>query len=260
MRYNFLLGLAVLLLLGSCVANKKVTYLQNNDLQVKQVPLDSVVRSYGQAYSLYELHPFDVLYVNITSLTQKEFDVFQTGAGNQAVTGNNLNIFGKEVSPQGNISLPVLGDVKVEGMTIFQAKQRIDSLASAYVEDPVVNVRLLNFRFTVMGEVAAEGTFQTNNDKVTIIEALGIAGGLSELADRSKVKVIRQEAGHAHVYYLNLLKENIVENQHFYIHPNDIIVVPPLKQRPFRKYAGQNVSLIVSTVSLIVLVINLIKL
>ena len=123
----------------------------------------------------------------------------------------------------------------------------------------MIEVRLLNFRFTLLGEVKSEGTINSLNNRITMLEAIGLAGGFTDLADKSNVKVIRQGKGKAQVYYLNLLDENFINSPYYYMNQNDVIVVPPLKQRPYQVYFGKNLALVISSVSLLLIVLTFIK-
>lgn len=251
-----LIGAATLF---SCVGNKKLVYLQKDDLK-KEVELDSIQRIYNLNYEEYQVQPEDVLLVRISSLTDEEFDVFastenQIGGGG----GNNMALRGDLVDEMGEISLPVVGKVSVQGLTIFEIQDKITAIASDFVEQPIVRVRILNFRFTVLGEVNGEGTVVSQNTRTTFMEAIGLAGGLSELADRSKVKVIRQQGETASVFYVDLLEEDFLESDKFFVYQNDIIIVPPLPQRPIRRYYGQNLGLLVSTISAVLLLVNILN-
>ena len=92
-----------------------------------------------------------------------------------------------------------------------------------------------------------------------MLEAIGLAGGFTDLADKSNVKIIRQTRDHAEVYYLNLLAEDFVASPYYYLNQNDVIVVPPLKQRPYQVYFGKNLALVISSLSLLLIVISLVQ-
>jgi polysaccharide export outer membrane protein len=118
---------------------------------------------------------------------------------------------------------------------------------------------MLNFRFTVLGEVNGEKTVIATNTRLTMSEAIGLAGGLGEMADRTSIKVLRQNDNHIEIYYINLLEENFVESKHYYVQQNDVIVVPPLKQRTFRQYFTSNIGIITTTISFGLLIVALFK-
>ncbi len=261
MRF-WLLILGAIFLLSSCVSNRKVTLLQKNDLNVDGLPSDSTVRKYTLEPFDYRIQPNDIISVRINTLTSKEYNFLgdystqQTGVN----TGNTLiQLVGELVNEKGEIPFPVVGNVKVSGLTVFQIQDTLQSISNKYFESPIVKVRLLNYRITLLGEVNREGSITLQNNRVTILEALGLAGGLNDLADRRNVKLIRQHGNETEIKYLNLLDENFINSPYYYVNQNDILVVPPLRQRPFRLYAGQNLALFVSTVSVLLLTISLLK-
>lgn len=251
---------ACLLVLSSCVPNKKILYFQNNDLKKpKQIPKDTVLRTHNLQIQEYRIQPLDVLSVNFETISDEadQFDFLskispQTRSNN---VGNAL-LSGIMVDTEGNIEYSVLGKIRVAGLTIFEAQDSIRYVASRYLPDVIVRVRMLNFRFTVLGEVDDEQVVTSNNPRLTMAEAIGLAGGFGELADRSNVKVIRQRGVSTDVYYINLLKEDFIESPHYFVQQNDVIVVPPLKQRPFRRYFTSNLAIIASTLSFALLVLT----
>jgi polysaccharide export outer membrane protein len=254
---------AGLIFLCSCVSNKKVTMLQKDDVYVKGTTLrkDTVVRTYAIDTFQYKVQPNDILSVRFESLTPEEFNLFRSdknSLGMNLAQGNAL-LIGELVDEQGEIPFPVIGKIRVAGLTVFQIQEQLQKVASQYVQSPVVKVRLLNYRITILGEVTKEGSITLTNNRVSMLEAIGLAGGLGELADRTKVKLIRQRGMHTEIQYIDLSKEDFMESPNYYVYQNDVLIVPPLKQRPFRRYFGQNLSLFVSTISVVLLTINLLQ-
>lgn len=261
MRILFYL-LAFSLVLSSCVTNKKYVYLQKDDVNDKDLPKDTIVRSYDLHNYEYKIQPEDNISVRFESLTPEEYDIFNRNMQQQQT--QNLNqgnaiLIGELVDPLGEITYPVIGKVKVSGLTVYEIQTKLQQLADQYLDSPVVKVRLINFRFTILGEAKREGTVVMPNNRVNYIEAIGLAGGLTDFADKRNLKLIRQVDGKAQVRYLNLLDENFINSPEYFVHQNDIIIVPALRQRPYQTYFGKNLSLVISSLSLLLITLTLIN-
>lgn len=257
MRFTAFFAGAIFLL-SACVSNKQVLLLQHEG--ESNSIMDSTLRTYPQEVFSYKIQPQDILSVRFESLSPDEYNFFSQNQAQQNVANLAMGsalLIGELVDEQGEIAFPVVGKVKVQGLTIFEIQQKLQQMADQYLQSPVVKVRLLNFRATLLGEVKQEGTVTFSNNRVSMLEAIGQAGGLGELADRSNIKVIRQIDNQTKVFYVNLLEEEFLDSPRYYIHQNDVLIVPPLKQRPFRMYFGPNLALIISSLSLLVLTINL---
>lgn len=262
MRIVFYL-LAFSFVLSSCVTNKKYVYLQNEDVNVKDLPKDTIIRSYDLQKYEYRIQPEDNISVRFESLTPQEYDIFNRSLvpqqQNMNLNQGNAILIGELVDPAGEISYPVIGKVKVAGLTVYEIQTKLQALANQYLESPVVKVRLINFRLTLLGEVKQEGTVILPNNRVSFIEAIGLAGGLTDFADKRNVKLIRQINGKAEVRYLNLLDESFINSPEYYVYQNDILIVPALRQRPYQTYFGKNLALVISSLSLLLITITLIN-
>jgi len=219
-RY-YLFCILLIVLLSSCVPNKKITYLQEGE-ELKNrndIPLNRVLREHDLNVQEYRIQPLDNLMIRFETITDEEFDFFSR-VNAQNMRQNNMQNNGMNgvlVDTEGMIEYPVIGRVKVAGLTVFEAEDLLQGLANKYLKDVVVRIRLQNFRFTVLGEVRGEKVVVSGNTRITMMEAIGMAGGLTELADRSVVKVIRQEENIAKVHYVNLLVEDFIESENFYV-------------------------------------------
>ncbi len=239
-------------------------YLQKDDVNPSkgQLPIDSIVRTYQVEPYDYLIQTNDLISVRFESLSPKDYD-FLSGQVQQQqgqnVTQGNALLMGELVDENGEISYPVVGKVKVAGFSVFQLQDTLQQLAKDYLDSPVVKVRLMNYRMTMLGEVNREGTVIFTNNRVTLLEAIGLAGGLTDLADKKNLKMIRQINGKTQIAYVNLLDENFINSPYYYVHQNDILITGALKQRSYRKYFGQNLSLVISSLSLLLITFSLIN-
>lgn len=260
---SFLLVVGSLVFLSSCVTNKKYVYLQKDDVNVKDLPKDTVVREYDLMQFEYRIQPEDNISVRFESLTPEEYDIFNRGMMSQQMNQNlnmgNAILIGELVDPNGEITYPVIGKVKVAGLTVYEIQDKLQKIADEYLESPVVKVRLINFRFTILGEARNEGTIVLANNRINYIEAIGLAGGLTDFADKKNIKLIRQINGKTQIRYLNLLDENFITSPEYFVYQNDVLIVPALRQRPYQTYFGKNLSLFISSLSLLLITLTLIN-
>ncbi|MCA6073436.1 polysaccharide biosynthesis/export family protein [Fulvivirga sedimenti] len=260
---KYIFGLLIVLLMAAaCVPNRKITYLQQGEelKEREDIVTDQVVRTHPMVIQEYKIQPLDILLIRFETITQEEYDFFKridpqqgAGGGNQQNQINN----GIVVDAEGYIEYPVLGRIKLSGLTMFEAQKVLQDKAQPFLPDNVARVRPLNFRFSVVGEVNRPQVVTSQNTRVTMMEAVAMAGDFGELADRSIVKIIRQKGDQSEVHYVNLLEEDFIESDFYYVHQNDIIVVPPLKQRTFRKYFTSNLGIWTATVTAVLLAVSL---
>lgn len=253
----------ILVVFNACVPAKRLVYLQKEDELKKRsnIITDSILRSHRLSISEYRIQPLDILSINFETLSDENdaFDFLskltlrQTRLGG----GTSASANGIVVNVDGQIEFAVLGTITVAGLTIFEAEDSIQAVASKFLPDVIVRVRMLNFRYTVLGEVNGEKTVVSPTTRLTMMEAIGQAGGLGELADRSRVKVIRQNGENVEIFYVNLLREDYLESPYYYVQQNDVLIVPPLKQRTFRRYFTGNLGIITSTISFALLIYTL---
>ena len=143
------------------------------------------------------------------------------------------------VDKNGNISLPILGTIKVAGLTTFEAKAAVKERAEKFFKDPDVQLRFANFTITVLGEVAHPSSFIIPNERISVLDALGLAGDLTIYGRRDNVLVIRDNNGKKELSRLNLNSSDIFQSPFFYLTQNDIVYVQPNKSKAIQADAEQ---------------------
>jgi len=209
----------------------------------------------------YRIQYQDILYVNITTLNNEMNDILNLGLQRFSATSfrdeSNIYIFGYTVSDSGNITLPILGDIFVNGLTVNEVKQSIQERAKEYLKDAVVNVKLLSFKFTVIGEVNRPGAYVNYNNQLTVLEAIGMAGNITDYGNRQNVLIVRPTKEGTHTYRINLQNKSLLQSEGYFLLPNDIVIVEPIKSKPFRLNIP-NISLALSSISTLILVLSFI--
>lgn len=251
---RFRIFLLFTILSAGCVPISKLVPLQSGDVHEKNIPLDTVVRTRPLALKEYRIQPQDQLSIMVETLTPDEFNFLKQlnpnmmRAGSSGGMAGGMGGSGYYVDARGNVEMPVLGPVHMAGLTLMEAEQAMRTALKDLLRDPVVRVRILNFRFVFAGEV--NGMVVSPSPRISMMEALAQVGGFTEMSDRSNVKIIRQRGDTAEVLYVNLLDERSISSPNFWLQQNDIIIVSPLRQRTARTYLIQNVGLVVSLLTL----------
>tara|TARA_R110001583_G_scaffold77623_1_gene211187 strand:+ start:19292 stop:20005 length:714 start_codon:yes stop_codon:yes gene_type:complete len=184
----------------------------------------------------YRLQVNDILYIDIKADNSEIVSLFKSGGGDEASSssGEGLYFSGYSVDRHGNIRIPYIGDLNVLGYTENEVREKIEGELSTFFKKPeliFVTVKLAGIRFVVTGEVGSPGTINLTQNQVSIIDAIANAGEISELGNREDVTLIRKTLDGVKKYKLDLTKIEIFESENFYIQPNDIIYVAPLKQK-----------------------------
>ncbi|RDV10393.1 polysaccharide export protein [Pontibacter diazotrophicus] len=243
-----------IILFSGCVPQKNILLLQNNPQVENQGNADELLRTFDLKPIAYTLKPGDVLSLRVQSTTPAEFDFLATGA--TVFGAQDPVLSGYTLDAEGNILLPAVGKVALNGLTMPEARIKVTEALSSFLSDPTVNLRLLTFRYTIIGEVPRQGQFTTYQDNINLMEALATAGGFSPYSNRSNIKLVRYENGVAKLYKFSLLDDNTLSKNNFYLQPNDMIVVDPLPAKNIRENLLTNVTLtlsLLSTISLLVL-------
>lgn len=283
MNKKLLSYIFIIVSLSSCVSRKETVLFQPTPNEW-EYPKDTVVNSFAHPNYEYKLKPGDILSISIGSITPEEFDFvkqyqmqlgqifYLANDGNQNQTSISTSssqlineqfkkYSGFEVDEDGNVWIPKIDTVHLEGLTIKQAENNIQKLLLGFFETPKVRIQLINFEFYVLGEVGHEGKFKTYKPKATILDAIIGAGFFTEFSDRANVKVIRKQGSETKVFYLDFLNENILQQEEYYLYPEDIIVIAPLKGQFWRKYVIPDLSRIISitsaSISVVVLILTL---
>tara|TARA_B100000780_G_C21028009_1_gene412140 strand:+ start:46 stop:969 length:924 start_codon:yes stop_codon:yes gene_type:complete len=230
----YLFWVAIVVLgLSSCVPRKKMVYLQSGE---GQPPIDSVAFTYNR--DAYKLQVNDIVDVKVFSpeeTVNEYFNVQQNSNGLQSMNagvqsgGDLYYMTGFSISDSGNIILPVVGSINAAGLTIIELKDTIAERLNIYLKEYHLEVKLGGIRFTALGEFNSPGKYVLLQNQATIYEAIAQARDLSMVASRNNIKLIRQYPDGTRVHTVNLLDQSIISSPFYFIQPNDVIYVEPLK-------------------------------
>ena len=234
----FFIGMLVCLL-GACASPKDVVYLQD-------VKINSRVKAALQYRTV--IHVDDLLSIVVSCddiETALPFNTPMIGLGQNNTRTGNDQLYGYLVDTDGTIDFAVLGKIKVEGL----------SRTELAAKNPIVTIQYLNFKVTVLGEVKAPGSYKVNSERVSIFDALGMAGDLQINAKRKNVLVMREDGDEKVFAQLDLTSENIIHSPFFYLQQNDVVYVEPNKARIVGGNAGAFLPYVLSSISTLVAIL-----
>ncbi len=216
----------------SCTPQKKIILMQYENLN------DS---SYANAFVLedsilleYMIQPNDYLYILVTAVEKDLTQFMEPLGGINFLNATNQSLIGYYVDDNGYVDYPYLGKIHVGGYTVQEAHLQVRNEASKILGDKMrVEVRLINNYINVLGEVKKEGLYNMTKKRITIYEAITLAGGLSDYAKRTEIKVFREVKGVRKVYVVDITSGNLIGNQMFYVFPNDVIYIEPTRGKAF---------------------------
>ncbi len=246
--------LTIALYTTSCGNARKLTYFNtqgdahiNSNVQIPQTTIQ----------------PNDILGISVSSRSadaSAQFNAPNFSYANASTsTGATLQATGFLVDANGNIQFPFLGNVKAEGLTANQLRVKLtDSiLGRKLLVDPIISVRLLNFKVTVLGEVAHPTVVNVVNEKITLLEALGLAGDITIYGKKDHVMVIREEDGVKNIKYLDLNSSDIFTSPYYYLKSSDIVYVEPTRARVSSStQTAQVIPIVLSALSFAAIIID----
>lgn len=256
MRYTpFVIILLLTVTLFSCRNTKNLVYFEHGGSTEGPIAMRETTLEIG-----------DILSIEVTSADAEIAKPFNQAElvrqGNQSGSYDNgvAASFGYLISSDGMVNLPIVGQVKLAGLTRSEAIREVERALSEFIESPSISLRILNFKVTILGEVENPGTYTIPNERITILEALGISHDLKITGKRTNVLVIRTENGMRKEYRLDLSSKDLFNSEVYYLKQNDVVYVEPNSKSRYdatvmRSAGGVIISatsLIVSTLILIV--------
>lgn len=249
------------LLFNSCLSYRNIVNFQDAQ-QSQGIIQDSITNT-----ERIHLQKDDVIQVLVYSYANPQeaakFNPIQTAMGNQPVTGLASNVaepIGYRIDPDGNIELPVAGKIYLLDMTLEEAQQAISEQISAtgYLQDNFVHLRFLSFKITLLGEISNPGTYTIPSQRITLPEALAIAGDMTVLANRDQILIIREQNNKSEYGRVSLMSIQSLKSPFYNLHPGDIVYVEPhrAKLRGVQNPIGTYIAPIISILTLIALYIK----
>ncbi len=250
---KYLSTIFAFVLLLSCSSREKIVYIQN---------ADNISGKNDAVFFETKLQPDDLLMIHVGAKDSESAAEFNLEAVSVSQAGTATTIGQRNqllylVDNLGNIDFPVLGKIKVGGLTRGQLVNLLKEKLADYIQNPIVNMRIMNFRVSVLGEVNRPGSYTFNSERSTVFDALSLAGDLTIYGVRKNIILIRENEGKKTSHRIDITSADFVNSNLYYLKQNDVIYVEPNKTRVNAAAVGPNISVIISAVSLLITIIAL---
>ncbi len=255
LRLQSLFFLAVIITFSSCISQKNTVYLQNKST------FSDGSGSYENDLAVYKVQAGDFLYINVTSMDPSNISAFAMDNRTEYQLQSDMGVYLKsyQVNDSGYVNIPIVGKVNVVGLSINQVRNKLQKELDEFYKLTTVTVKLVNFKISIMGEVNRPGTYTVYQDKLNIFQAISMGGDLTSYANRKEVNIIRKsKTGGTEVLKVNLLTDSLLELPGFYLHPEDIIYVEPLRSKSFA-FTSFPYAIALSTITTTLLILNFFK-
>ncbi len=249
---NFLLLFLFGCYLTSCVSKKDIVYFQNDAIEQEKV---------SNSFKTM-IKPDDLLQITITALDIEAVRPFNLTTINFATASNRVAGQGQQqnylVDTKGEIDFPVLGKIKVGGLTRNETINLLkNKLSPDYIKDPNVNIRIANYKISVLGDVRKPGSYNIPNERITILDALALAGDVNISGQRNNVLIIREDAGEKIQYRVDLRSNKLLTSPAYYLQQNDVVYVEPNYASVQSASSNSNTTLFISLTGLIITIVSL---
>jgi len=222
---------SIILLLNSCLPHREIVYLQDHSKK------KDYTNPYGELQSIttiYKLRPNDRIYVNVTTSIPKFAEFFNQGYGSGLnISAQNLNLFTYLIDDNMNIDFPYVGIINLQGCTVEEAAEIIIESLLPFLNDAQVIVKLFNPSFIALGEFGRPGRIDMGKEQVSIYEAIALAGDIKPIGKKKLLQIVRPSQEGSIIYFVDVTDRNILDSEQYYIYPNDIIYIRPMKARMF---------------------------
>ena len=253
------LGLAALLmamLFASCVPQKKMLYLKEAQMLAENQSINYV----NDRSINYKLQPGDNLFIHFVNTIDERSMVLLNGGNTSNYVSSDASIYLRSytLDEDGYIEMPLVGKIELKNLTVDEAKDRLQSVLNQYINETTIIVKLSNFNLTVLGEVSRPGMYKVYQSQINLFEAISLAGNMTNFAKIEEVRIIRQTDNGSEIITVDMGSADILASPYYYLKPNDIIYVEPLKIKQWG-FTTFPYSIVLSIITMVITLYNLFR-